>query len=225
VPDTLPLHNDERVRFALASARIGVWEWELKSDRVKCSSTWAFAFGVDPKDVPTTGRAFFELVHSDDRQALGEASESAMRDRTDLAMEFRSISPDGAVHWVETHGRVEYDPDGKPLRVLGVNINISDRKSLEEQVRHARGQAERLRTLKATMRTVQDIVGNALMSLQSFRFDAEQHVPPQSLEQFDQIISETAGKLKALADLEQVVETDMVMGPGIRYQSSPPTKP
>jgi PAS domain S-box-containing protein len=214
------LDNEERVRFALESARIGVWEWDLASDRVKCSSTWAFAFKVRPEDVPTTGRAFFKLVHPDDRQSLGEATEKAMRDRTDLVTEFRSISSDGATHWVEVHGRVACDTDGKPVRVLGVNINISDRKSLEDTLREARDQAERLRTLKATMRTVQDIVGNALMSLQAFRFDAEPYVPSASLEGFDRIIGETAAKLKALGDLDHVVETDMVMGTGIEYRST-----
>jgi hypothetical protein len=49
------------------------------------------------------------------------------------------------------------------------------------------------------MRTVQDIVSNALMSLQLFRIEAEPHVSSPSLESFDQIIAETAGKLKALA--------------------------
>lgn len=69
-----------------------------------------------------------------------------------------------------------------------------------------------------TMRTVQDIVGNALMSLQLFRLDAEQHVSAVSLALFDRVIDEMASKLRALGDLEHVVETDMVVGPGIRYR-------
>jgi PAS domain S-box-containing protein len=215
------LDSEERVRFALAAARIGVWEWDPNSDSMRCSSTWASVFRIGPEDVPTTGRAFFELVHPEDRQSLGNATERAMRERIDLNTEFRSISSDGAIHWVESHGRVAYDTDGNPLRVLGVNMNISERKSLEEQLRVARDQAERLRTLKATMRTVQDIVGNALTGLQLFRFHAEQHVPPRSLEQFDRIVTETADRLKALGDLDQVVETEMGMGTGIVYPSTP----
>jgi PAS domain S-box-containing protein len=213
--DTL---NSERARFALAAARIGIWEWELESDVVTCSSTLAAAFGVSAEDVPTTSRAFFELVHPDDRVSLGEATARAIRDHKDLVSEFRTSSG-GNVQWMEVHGRVTYDSDGKPLRVLGVNLNISDRKSLEQRVREAEVQGERLRILKATMRTVQDIVGNALMNLQLFRFDAEQFVPPQALEQFDKIVTETADKLKALGDLDHVVETDMAMGTGILYPS------
>ena len=131
---------------------------------------------------------------------------------------------DGVGRWLQVHARVMHDPDGTATRLLGVNIDISDRRFLEEQVRELHGQGERLRTLRATMRTVQDIVGNALNGLQLFRFDAEEHVPPQSLETFDQIIAQTAADLKALSDLDHVVETDMVMGTGIEYQREPRQK-
>jgi hypothetical protein len=80
---------------------------------------------------------------------------------------------------------------------------------------------ERLSVLRATMRTVQDIVGNALMSLYLFRADAERAVSAESLALFDGIITETAAKLKAIADLESVVETHMAIGTGIDYQTSP----
>jgi PAS domain-containing protein len=204
-----------RVNFALGAARIGVWEWELDSDRVTCSSTWAFAFRMSPNDVPTTGRAFFELVHPDDRQSLGEASERAMRDRTDLATEFRSISSDGGAHWVEAHGRVSYDTNGKPLRLLGVNIDISERKSLEEQLLEAHRQADRLRVLQTTMRTVQDIVNNNLTQLQLLRLEAEGHVADATLTLFDKTIQDTAAQLTALANMEEFVEKPMEIGPGL----------
>lgn len=216
--------NDERVRFALASARMGVWEWDLNSDGVTWSSTTALAFGMKPHEAPSNGREFFELVHPDDRQSLGESTARAIRDRTDLNSEFRTISSGGVVRWVEVHGRVVYDSDGKPLRVLGVNIEISDRKSLEEQLRQARIDTARLSVLKATMRTVQDIVANALMSLQLFRVEAEGFASQESLALFDETISDTAAKLTALADLERVAETEMATGPRIDYQSGPPTE-
>jgi PAS domain S-box-containing protein len=222
--DALALDGEERVRLALATARIGIWEWDLGTDTVKWSSTTALAFGLKAENAPTSGRAFIELVHPEDRQALTEASHEAIRAGTELNTEFRTISPSGVIRWVQSHGRVVCDSDGKASRLLGVNIDITDRRLFEAQFLEARGQAERLRTLKATMRTVQDIVGNALMSLQLFRRDAEEHVSAASLELFDQIISETAGKLKLLSDLEDVVETDMSMGPGIHYQHSPPTE-
>ena len=216
--DELTLDSEERIQFALTKARIGIWEWDLNTDGVRWVSTTANALGLTREGAPTSGRAFMELVHPDDRHALAEHTDRAIRERTNLTTEFRTITPDGPIRWIQTYGHLAYDADGNACRLVGVNLDITDRKAFEEQSRVARGQAERLRTLKATMRTVQDIVSNALMSLQMFRFEAEQHVSPGSLALFDRIVSETTDKLKALADLEQVVETNMAMGPGIRYQ-------
>jgi PAS domain S-box-containing protein len=218
--DTPAPDNEERLRFAIAVAQMGVFEWDVNSDVL----TWfgTTGLGLKQEEAPTSGRAFFEIVHPDDRQLLGETRDRAIRARTDTVVEFRTISSDGLVHWVQAHGRVVYAEDGKPLRIHGVNTDVTYRKSLEEQVREAHSQVERLRILKATMRTVQDIVSNALMSLQLFRDEAEPHVSSRSVEQFDRIISETTAKLKALGDLENVVETTMVLGAGIDYQSRLP---
>jgi hypothetical protein len=92
-----------------------------------------------------------------------------------------------------------------------------------QRTHEAQLQAGRLSVLRATMRTVQDIIGNALMSLYLFRADAEPNVSAESLALFDGIITETAAKLKATADLENVVEARMAIGTGVDYQTSPAT--
>jgi PAS domain S-box-containing protein len=212
-------HSDERVQFALAAARIGVFEWDPNSDALTWSSSTT-GLGVSVEEGPTSGRAFFELVHPEDRSAIREVRTRALRDRTDAISEFRILLPSGVVHWVHAHGRVVDDADGKPLRVLGVNTDVTHRKSLEYQLQEAQVQVARLNVLKATMRTVQDIVNNALMSLCLFRNEAEPHVSPPSLQLFDDIINETVSKLRALGDLDHVAETDMVIGTGISYQSN-----
>jgi hypothetical protein len=96
---------------------------------------------------------------------------------------------------------------------------IARRRALEVRL-----QAEQLRTLKATMRTVQDIVSNALMSLYMFRMEAEPNVSPHALELFDHIVGDTSAKLKALGDLTHVTEVDMAIGTGIEYLGSPQTE-
>src|SRR6478752_7367710 len=103
-------------------AHIGVWEWDLRTDGVRWCSTTAHAFGLTPETAPRTGRAFFALVHPEDRSALGERADRAIRDRTGLTTECRAISADGRLRWIQVHGRVAYDSDGQARRVLGVNI-------------------------------------------------------------------------------------------------------
>ena len=79
-------------------------------------------------------------------------------------------------------------------------------------------QAERLRAVHVTMRTVQDIVNNCLNQLQVLRFEAEGHVPEASLEAFDEAIRSASAKLRALGNLEVFAEKEMAMGTGLEVE-------
>jgi len=84
-------------------------------------------------------------------------------------------------------------------------------------------QKERLRVLRATMRTVNDIVNNFLQNMQLFKLETEEKnaLEPESLALMDSIIQETAAKLKKLGDLDSTPEMKMAGGIGIDYEGSP----
>jgi hypothetical protein len=92
---------------------------------------------------------------------------------------------------------------------------LIDRLVSRQRVHDAQLQAERLRVVQVTMRTVQDIVNNALNQLQLVRLEAEPHVSQDVLTVFDKTIQGTAAKLTELGDLETYVETQMGAGPGL----------
>ena len=94
---------------------------------------------------------------------------------------------------------------------LFTDVFVAGRKAKRE----AEIQAQRLSVLKATMRTVQEIVNNAFSELQLFRLDAEGLLPQEHLKLFDGVIRGTAAKLKVLADLESTPETITPFGPSI----------
>ena len=85
--------------------------------------------------------------------------------------------------------------------------------------RQADIQAQRLHVLRATMRTVQDIVNNALNGMQILRLDGDGVLPKESLDLFDTTIAETASKLKALGDLQGTPERQMASGVGIDFEA------
>jgi signal transduction protein with GAF and PtsI domain len=82
-------------------------------------------------------------------------------------------------------------------------------------VREAQLQAERLRVVHVTMRTVQDIVNNCLNQLQLLRLAAEDHVPQESVVLFDEAIQDAVAKLRALGNMEVFAEKPMVVGSGL----------
>jgi|SoiMethySBSTD1v2_1073268.scaffolds.fasta_scaffold195590_3 hypothetical protein len=101
--------------------------------------------------------------------------------------------------------------------LIGVGLVVDHLVYSQRRKRDRQLQEHRLRVLKATMRTVQDIVNNCLNSLQLFRLEAEDVLSPESLALFDQLIRETAAKLTALGDLEATPERLMASGIGISY--------
>jgi PAS domain S-box-containing protein len=126
--------NEERTRFALGAARMGVWEVDLVTDRLVWSETMAAVFGLRPEQAPTTSQAFVELIHPEDRALV----ESAMRRAAtggDFAVEFRVVWSDGSTHWVRGRAAIVRDANGKPAYLRGVVMDISDQKLLEEQFR------------------------------------------------------------------------------------------
>jgi hypothetical protein len=87
-----------------------------------------------------------------------------------------------------------------------------DRVLSRQRAHEAQLAAERLRVVQVTMRTVQDIVNNGLNQLQFLRFDAEGHVPPESLALFDEAIRDTITTLTALGDVQTYAEKQLAVG-------------
>jgi len=81
-------------------------------------------------------------------------------------------------------------------------------------------QAERLRVVQVTMRTVQDVVNNCLNQLQLLRLSAEGHVDEESLVLFDQAIHDASAKLRAMADVKTFTEKQMAIGPGLDFDQT-----
>jgi PAS domain S-box-containing protein len=109
--------NEERTNFALAAARMGVWEIEFASNRLTWSDTMAPLFGLTPDHAPKTTAEFFQLIHPDDRRATEASVDRAIAGERDYVVEFRALWPDGRAHWVHGRAQASYDADGKPLRL------------------------------------------------------------------------------------------------------------
>src|SRR3984893_16850241 len=116
---------------------MGVWEIEFGQNRMTWSGTMAPVFGLMPDQAPRTSADFFQLIHPDDRPAAEASIERAIAGEPDCVVEFRAIWPDGSAHWVHGRAQASYDAGGKPLRLLGIAMDIDERKSLEEQLRQA----------------------------------------------------------------------------------------
>jgi PAS domain S-box-containing protein len=128
---------DERMRFALDATGTAVWEVNTSTDRVAWSGTMASLFGVSEEDAPRSQSAMLSRVHSDDRAAVQEFLRRALGGEGRPVVEFRTAWPDGTTHWIHTRAQAVDPGAGQHGTLLGVSLDVTDRRSLEEQLCHS----------------------------------------------------------------------------------------
>lgn len=141
------LRESERgLELALRGADLGLWDLRFQTGEVFVSQRGAEMLGYSLNEIqPSTG-FWANLVHPEDRQRAAETSEAHLSGRTDYYEdEYRIRHKSGDWRWILARGQVvERDKDGKPLRMAGTFLDISDRKHAEEDLRLSE---ERYRTV------------------------------------------------------------------------------
>ncbi|HSA55818.1 MAG TPA: PAS domain-containing protein [Gemmatimonadaceae bacterium] len=127
--------SEQRLRMSLDAGRMGVWSWDLGTGKVNWSESLEQMYGLAPGTFPGTIDAFRSLVHPDDRPVLAGAVERALTNRVPFDVEFRTVSPDGSVHWMAGKGSAIFGADGDPKQLIGVGLDVTDRRRAEETIR------------------------------------------------------------------------------------------
>jgi PAS domain S-box-containing protein len=127
--------NQEMLALAMRGGRIGAWWRDIETNAVWWSHELEEIFGLPPGGFEGSEAGFYEFVHPDDRPAVSQAVERAIASQTDYAVEFRFFRADGRLGWMDGRGRATYDADGKPQRLYGIGIDITERKRDEMDAR------------------------------------------------------------------------------------------
>lgn len=134
--------TDERLGIALAAARMGVWEWNLRTNAVFWSPECYDIVGL--KDFNGSFEAFAELIHPDDKAHVMETVAQSLALDNAYTDEFRIIRPDGRLCWLLNHGRVTYDAERTPLLLVGTVQDVTGRKKMGEMLKESE---ERFRSI------------------------------------------------------------------------------
>jgi PAS domain S-box-containing protein len=143
--------SEERFRAATLAARIGVWSWVPGTSEVIVSADWRRVFGIDPEK-RVTFETWRDALHPEDRDRAVRELNAAAESGRDFHAEYRVVWPDGTVRWVVDRGRATYDEQGRAIRMGGVNVDLTDRKRAEEELRRQR------EWLRVTLTSIGDAV-------------------------------------------------------------------
>ena len=128
---------EERMRFALEASHVGVWEGNLTTGEGFWSTTCEGMHGVAPGTFGRTFRDFIACVHPDDRADVRQQVRQAIERRAPAETEYRTVWPDGTIRRINFIAHFTFDDAGVPVRAAGVAIDVTERRSLEEQLRQS----------------------------------------------------------------------------------------
>jgi PAS domain S-box-containing protein len=126
--------SQTRLTLAVASADARLWEVEAKAERIWMTEDGRAFFGFTPDEVLTLDRVA-SFIHPEDREAWRQSVREALKTGQAVQVEFRVVRPDGSIRWFVSQGRSHIRRDGEPARLLGVSIDVTDRKRVEERLR------------------------------------------------------------------------------------------
>ena len=172
---------EERLRLATEAGHVGLLDWDVLADERRCSGAMAEIYGYPPGEFILSHEEFLQRVHPDDRVRVRSTLDAAVAVGAPYELEFRIVRPAGDIRWVHAKGRVHKDEKGVFARMLGVSLDVTEKKQAQEErnrlhslevTTHAEA-AERERISRELHDRVAHFMGVAHQSLQLYEALAE----------------------------------------------------
>lgn len=161
--------SEERLRSATEVGRLGLWDWNVLSGDIHWSDEHFRLEGYGVGEVRPSYDAWVSRIHPEDRQGAEAALHEAREAHGEFDQEFRSIHPDGSVHWLHGLGRFFYDEDGQAVRMVGAMTDITAQREWEERQAVLIAELQhRTRNLIAVVRSVADKTMRRAHDLEEF---------------------------------------------------------
>jgi PAS domain S-box-containing protein len=185
------LDSKERLSLAAASAEAGLWVMNAETGRIWATDKLREVLRFK-SDEPLSFDRFMEVVHPDDRESARAKLEQCLQTRDLVRLEYRIVLPDGSERWVVSRGRSYPAAQDQPERLMGVAIDITERKAMEVRLVEQLDEIERLK-----------------QKLENENIYLREEVMLQH--GHESIVSRSKAMKQLLAQVEQVAGTDAIV--------------
>jgi PAS domain S-box-containing protein len=143
--------GEERYKLSAEGARIGTWDWDIETGDIIVNEEFTRMLGYDYDSFPPIYASWEALIHPDDKQDALKALDEHLKGKNDeFAFECRMLTADNTWKWILDKGRVfRWDEAGNPRRALGVHIDQTERRAVEEALEAAKEVAESANVAKS----------------------------------------------------------------------------
>ncbi|WP_310385743.1 EAL domain-containing protein [Roseateles sp.] len=126
--------SEMRLNMALDSGRIGIWEFDLDSGALVWDAWMCRLYGLPPTEQPMKYAAWAERLHPHDKLRAEREVQEAIKGLKPIDTEFRVIWPDASVHHLRSSARLTFDEQGRALRMVGANWDLTQIRQLAEEM-------------------------------------------------------------------------------------------
>ncbi|WP_028214094.1 PAS domain-containing protein [Paraburkholderia mimosarum] len=145
--------SEERFQLAISGATAGLWDWNPDTDAIYLSPHFREILGYDVDELPGRTQVLLDVIHPDDVEQIKASLAAHLERRCAYDVEYRIHMRSGEYRWIHSRGQALWDRAGRPYRMVGWIMDVTDRKRAEEALRESR---EELQQLSANIQHVRE---------------------------------------------------------------------
>ncbi|HEY5809555.1 MAG TPA: PAS domain-containing protein, partial [Povalibacter sp.] len=205
--DAQRIEQEHEIEAMAHAGGVGLWDWDMKGV-VRTSLEWKHQLGYDEHEVSNAMEEWHKRLHPDDFERVTRAfAEYIANPQGDLVVEQRLLHHDGTYRWIVVRGSVVRDANGVPQRMLGSQIDITERKEMELSLRESEARYRELtHELETRVAERTSELTEAYLGSQSFAYAVAHDLkaPLRAMNGFSQLLAESASSQLTTEELEYV---------------------
>lgn len=142
--------KEEQMRLAAQAAEVALWVWNMPADRIWATDEARQMYGISPGEALNMQR-FLNCLHPEDFERVESVVQKAFEDGRNVREEYRVVHPDGSEYWICATGKCQFGEDGRPVRMMGASLNITDSRRTKQKLERANAE------LKAALEKIHNL--------------------------------------------------------------------